>query len=268
MGLLAMGLLAGPMEASATIIVGGIEFADDAFATRIVSTNVPPGLTFPPGTPLDDAILGSDVNEFVDTSIGSFIELGVDQGVLLNRAGPDLAVFDVTSDSDPFSISLTVGGPTFSVPQDSFSFVGTTDLGFDLRVFLFDLSCWVSPIIRHWIRQLSQLLAVASSSPRLALSGKWLSPAHSPCYALASWDLALAVDDSPRTRRVNATGSSADSRLFVSAQFHPAVTVHPRRRMLAYKEGRASASGAVAASTTLGASPTSCPPSPTSRLGR
>lgn len=125
-------------SAEAAIIVGGISFDDKAFADSIISTNSSRS-AFPPGSTLQDGLLGSNINSHLDTQPGDFFELGFEDNSVFNGLGNDLAVFDISDDTDPFDVSLTVGGQSFSVPRSGFSIVGTNSFGFPLRVAFVDL---------------------------------------------------------------------------------------------------------------------------------
>lgn len=144
--LLALALMLGPLAAQARIVVGGIEFADHAFASTLIAHNLPPGRTYPQDASVADAMLGADFERHVDSTFGSFIQLGFVDGALANIAGPDLVVFEMFADTDPFLLSLAVGGPTLAVPTSSWSVVDSNALGWEIRAAFIDLDALGVPL--------------------------------------------------------------------------------------------------------------------------
>lgn len=145
-GLLTLALMLGPPGAQARIVVGGIEFADHAFASSLIAHNLPPDRTFPQSASVADAMLGADFERHVDSTFGSFIQLGFDHGALANIPGPDLVVFEMFSDTDPFLLSLAAGGPYLAVPTSSWSVVDSNSLAWDIRAAFVDLDALGVPL--------------------------------------------------------------------------------------------------------------------------
>ncbi len=126
--------------AQATIIVGGLNFDDDAFADSLISSNIPGASVFNAPN-AEAAVTGPDLDSLLDTSGGDwYLELGFDDNFLVNGAGDDLAIFKVFSDPDGTDVSLTVGGAEIFVPFASFSSAGTNSFGFQILVATVDIT--------------------------------------------------------------------------------------------------------------------------------
>jgi hypothetical protein len=122
----------GAGSARADIVVGGISFADNAFADVLLNSS---GSFTISGAPnLEAAITGSDVNSYAFSfSPGAFVELGFTDNVLVNGLGADLAIFEL---GVPDTVAVTIGATTLSYLT---VFTGFSAGGFDLNVALINL---------------------------------------------------------------------------------------------------------------------------------
>lgn len=170
----------GVNTASGTIVVGSMKFADMAFADKVISHNVPPHREFPTGATLEQTMVGADFESHIDTPFGAFIELGFASGALANIPGPDLAIFEMFSDSDPFYVSLTVGGPAALVPASEWEVVSTNAYGWEVRVARFDLD-------RLGVPRGAEVHSIVLSTPNSSVE---FTAAGSLLPEPASWNLA------------------------------------------------------------------------------
>lgn len=109
------------------LTIGGIDFEDNAFADKLISSN--PTTSVPFVYPIDSALYedvfgivgaASSIEEAVvggniSNAAGNFakdgyLELGFTDNYLVNGPGNDLALFELGHSIDPFGVSLEAGG--------------------------------------------------------------------------------------------------------------------------------------------------------------
>jgi hypothetical protein len=121
----------GPSPAAA-VTVGGLDFADDAFADVLLDSFGE--FTFNGGS-LAASVTGSDVETFAFSfTTGAFLQLGFTSVFVVNDVGYDLALFEL---GVPDTFSVTINGVTLDVLASD---TGFTAAGFALNVALLDLS--------------------------------------------------------------------------------------------------------------------------------
>jgi len=127
-------LVAGVGVSRADIIVGGINFQNNAFADTLVSSN---GTFTTSGGTLPQVLVGSNPADYAFCFGGPSVcnvTLAFTDNTILNGAGADLAVFELGT-PDPFQ--LTINGVTRTYSTAS---TGSSAGGFDLNVALVDLA--------------------------------------------------------------------------------------------------------------------------------
>ena len=131
--------VAAPGFASA-LTVGGIEFAENAFADTVISTNAAPS-HFVTGDPqvvvsAEVAITGANQDSYFDPTGSEYVEVGFTDNVLRNRVGDDFVVFELGT-AEVASVRLTVGGAQRNVQSTYTGFVNS--YGAAINVAFFDL---------------------------------------------------------------------------------------------------------------------------------
>ena len=131
--------VAAPGFASA-LTVGGIEFAENAFADTVLSTNAASS-HFVTGDPqvmvsAEVAITGADQDSYFDPTGSEYVEVGFTDNVLRNRVGDDFVVFELGT-AEVASVRLTVGGAQRNVQSTYTGFVNS--YGAAINVAFFDL---------------------------------------------------------------------------------------------------------------------------------
>jgi hypothetical protein len=130
---LALAMSLGAGRAEAVIVVGGINFNDNAFADVLLDSFG----TFSLGGAgtLEDNLVGSNVNDYAFSfTAGSFVQLGFTDNAVLNGAGNDLALFEL---GVPDTLQVRINGVTLPYVTVDTGFMGG---GFALNVALVDLS--------------------------------------------------------------------------------------------------------------------------------
>ena len=131
--------VAAPGFASA-LTVGGIEFAENAFADTVLSTNAASS-HFVTGDPqvvvsAEVAITGANQDSYFDPTGSEYVEVGFTDNVLRNRVGDDFVVFELGT-AEVASVRLTVGGAQRNVQSTYTGFVNS--YGVAINVAFFDL---------------------------------------------------------------------------------------------------------------------------------
>ena len=131
--------VAAPGFASA-LTVGGIEFAENAFADTVLSTNAASS-HFVTGDPqvmvsAEVAITGADQDSYFDPTGSEYVEVGFTDNVLRNRVGDDFVVFELGT-AEVASVRLTVGGAQRNVQSTYTGFVNS--YGAAINVAFFDI---------------------------------------------------------------------------------------------------------------------------------
>jgi hypothetical protein len=127
-----VGLVAATFPASASVVIGGYTFADNAFADTLVSSSG--SFTTSGGTVasvLTDTNAGTYAYSF---SSGAFVELGFTDNTLGNGLGADLVLFEV---GVPDTFSVTINGTTKAYLA---AYTGEAAGGFNLNAAAIDLS--------------------------------------------------------------------------------------------------------------------------------
>lgn len=151
--LISVGLLIGlafSLPAKAAIVLGGINFADNAFADQVVSFT--PGISFQrqttnPGTRVattpEDAVLGSDLaSSTIEMVGGQSLTLAFTDNVVVNGPGADLAIFELFAGVEYGN--LTINGVTLAISGASLGFIPIPGTAFSNNVSLaqIDLSAF------------------------------------------------------------------------------------------------------------------------------
>lgn len=129
-------------DARATTIIGGVSFADNAFADRLIASS---GDLRTSGGTVAEVLTDIDASTLafpLSGTVGNSVTLGFVDNVIFNGPGLDFALFE-TGEPGAFAVSLTPGGTTITRTA---SFTGTT-VGtvfgvFNLNVVGFDLSAF------------------------------------------------------------------------------------------------------------------------------
>ena len=119
--------VAAPGFASA-LTVGGIEFAENAFADTVLSTNAASS-HFVTGDPqvvvsAEVAITGANQDSYFDPTGSEYFEVGFADNELRNRVGDDFVVFELGT-AEVASVRLTVGGAQRNVQSTYTGFVNS-----------------------------------------------------------------------------------------------------------------------------------------------
>jgi len=141
--ILAVGMicLATSGQVSATTVVGGIAFDDNAFADELISATA--GWTFGGGaSSLEDALVGSNPDDYA-YAFGSNenVVLAFTDNAAINLSGEDLAIFELGT-VESFDLAVSVGGTT-----NTYSAVDTGYMagGYHLLVVKIDLDDFSIP---------------------------------------------------------------------------------------------------------------------------
>lgn len=128
----AMVLSLGAIAANATTTIGGIDFADNAFADALYFSS---GTFTTSGGTLTDVLTDIDAGTYAfSTTTGANVILGFTDNDVFNLAGADIAVFEV---GVPDTIQLTFGTQTLSYLT---TYTGFSAGRFNLNVALIDFS--------------------------------------------------------------------------------------------------------------------------------
>jgi hypothetical protein len=112
--------LLAAMPASASTIVGGITFNDNAFADTLISSS---GSYTTSGGSLSSVLTDIDASTYAfSNSPGAYVQLGFTDNTLVNGTGADLAIFELGV-PDSFVVSLTLGGTTHTYASSSTGFL-------------------------------------------------------------------------------------------------------------------------------------------------
>lgn len=134
LGIAAAAVLAQASSAMATITVGGIGFADNAFADKLASSS---GSFTYTGATLEASVVGSDVSDYAYSfDKGSYLALKFTDNNVVNGYSYDLAIFELGV-PDTFKVSLTIGGTTINYTSAA---TGYNAGGYSLNVAMVDLS--------------------------------------------------------------------------------------------------------------------------------
>jgi hypothetical protein len=127
MAMVACTLLA-VIPANASTVVGGITFADNAFADTLISSS---GSFTTSGGSVTSVLTDIDAGTWAfSNSPGAFVQLGFTDNNLVNGPGADLAIFELGV-PDSLKVSLTLGGTTHTYLTIN---TGFTAGGFALNV--------------------------------------------------------------------------------------------------------------------------------------
>jgi len=122
------------------LTVGGIDFAENAFADTVLSTNAASS-HFVTGDPQvvvspEAAITGANQDSYFDPTGSEYVEVGFTDNVIRNRVGDDFVVFELGT-AEVASVRLTVGGAQRNVQSTYTGFVNS--YGAAINVAFFDL---------------------------------------------------------------------------------------------------------------------------------
>jgi hypothetical protein len=139
---LAVGIgLAGGQDARAAVTIGGLTFADNAFADVLISSG---GAFFARNGTLEEVLTDKSAATFafaISDTAGAFVQLGFTDNVVVNGPGADLALFELGF-VDTFKVSLSIGGTVLSylATDTGHTILAADDSTYALNVALVDLS--------------------------------------------------------------------------------------------------------------------------------
>lgn len=134
-----VALLLVAVPALADVTIGGITFADTAFADSLISSDG--DWTVMNAATLQEALIGSDIlNGAFSWTTGANVVLGFNDNFIVNGPGHDVALFEYGI-PDAASVAITIGGTTNTyLSYDTGEDVSVPGWGtYDLNAITFDL---------------------------------------------------------------------------------------------------------------------------------
>ncbi len=197
--ILAATLAGATVSAQAVTTIGGIDFADNAFADSLISST---GSYTTSGGSLASVLTDTNPGTYAfSRSRGASVDLGFTDNGAYNLAGNDLAIFEL---GIPDTVEVTIGATTLSFLTTN---TGFNAGGFNLNVAFVDFSDFG---VAHGANLTSVLLGLdipaATTVPSLSLVGALnVSPVPEPeTYAMLLAGLGL-IGFTARRRKESAT---------------------------------------------------------------
>lgn len=128
-------------------VIGGYNFADDAFADSLDFGNSSLGnslvwtnsgnISNPSNAQLENSVIGSDITQGIYLVGEDFATLSFDDNVMFNGAGADFVVFEIGAPAESAAISVDLGG---TVNSYSTVYTGESSGTYNLNAVAIDLS--------------------------------------------------------------------------------------------------------------------------------